>query len=123
MIVKKEKKLLPLRAKLAKKKCKKSQSSGIDTFNYLCEKGERKQNFKIAELELKKQKYEIQAAQQRAVEKQQQGNMNLIRYQIALQQQQTQQMLMFMANLMQNGQYQGIWIFMLCIYCLLLTQV
>ena len=44
----------------------------------------------MAELELKKQKYEIQAAQQRAAEKQQQENMKLIRDQMGLQQQQTQ---------------------------------
>ena len=39
--MKQEKELLALRAKLPKKKVKKSRSSGRDTLNYLREKGER----------------------------------------------------------------------------------
>ena len=43
----------------SEKKCN-SRSIRIDTLNYLRENGEREQNFKMAELELKKaQKYEI----------------------------------------------------------------
>ena len=44
----------------------------------------------------------MKEAQQRVAEKQQQENVKLIRYQMVLQQQQTEQMLMFMANLMQK---------------------
>ena len=62
----------------------------------------------MVELELKKQKYKIQAAQQRTAEKQQQENMKLIRDQMALGQKQAQQMLMFIAYFIQNRQYQDI---------------
>lgn len=58
----------------------------------------------MAELELKKQKYEIQATQQRVAKKQQQESMKLIRHPLTLQ---PQQMLMFIATLMENIQYQG----------------
>ena len=44
----KKNKLLALTAKLAKKKCKKSRSSGTDTLNYFRENGEREQNFKMS---------------------------------------------------------------------------
>ena len=44
----------------------------------------------------------MKEAQQRVAEKQQQENVKLIRYQMVLQQQQTQQMLMFMADLTQK---------------------
>lgn len=101
---KKRKEVADTDGETSERKCKKSRSSGSDTLNYLREKGEREQKFKKEELELKKQKYELLAAQQRATENQQQENMKLMREQMSLQQQQTQQMLMFMANVMQNKQ-------------------
>ena len=55
------------------------------------------------ELALKKQKYETQAAQQKANEKQQQDMVQTFRDQLALQQNQNQQMLALMAQLLQNN--------------------
>ena len=108
MKVKKRKEIAGTDGETIENKCRKSRSSGIDTLDYFREKGEKEQNFKMEELELKKQNYEIQATQQRATEEQLQENIKLIRDYVVLQQQQTQQILIFMANLMQNRQYQGI---------------
>ena len=51
---------------------------------------------------MKNQKYAIQTIQQRAEENQQQENMKQIKGQIALQQEQNQQMIMFMAKASQT---------------------
>ncbi|XP_057296297.1 uncharacterized protein LOC130625262 [Hydractinia symbiolongicarpus] len=77
------------------KKAKKTRSSGTDTIQYLREKGEREQSLRKDELTLKKQKYEMQAAQQTSAENQQREMIQVIREQMESQRQQTQQMLMF----------------------------
>ena len=87
-----------------KRKKKKARSSGSDTLNYLREKGERDEQLKHEQLEVKKRKYDLLEAQQRANEAQQQENINLMREQFALQQQQTNQMLLLMAQMLQNKQ-------------------
>ena len=82
---------------------KKPRSSGTDTLTYLREKAQQEKLLKGEELALKKQKYETQAAQQKANEKQQQDMVQTFRDQLALQQNQNQQMLALMAQLLQNN--------------------
>ena len=79
-------------------KAKKSRSSGSDTINYLREKAENEQDLRKEELELKKRKYDLLDAQQKASENQQQDLLRTMQQQM----QQNQQMLLMMSNIIQK---------------------
>ena len=84
-------------------KSKKSRSSGSDTIAYLREKAERETEFKSEEIALKKRKYDLLTAQQKASENQQQQMFTAMREQMELQKQQNLQMLALITQCMNSG--------------------
>ena len=79
---------------------KRSRSAGTDTLIYLREKSENDQRLKEEELELKKRKQELLEAQQKAQIDQQKDFMNTVRESMRQQQQQTQKMMVLMAQML-----------------------